>query len=108
LFSFKFKFIPSDFKFDKEKLGVFESPVSWLKNSLILNDIEAWSLAEISESSKGTLLYRATRDGFTAKAFHVKCDGKPKTITIIKTDQDYVFGGYTSAAWNNKRIKLIH
>ena len=45
----------------------------------------------------GNLLYRATRDGFTASAFHEKCDGKENTITIIKTNGNYVFGGHTSA-----------
>ena len=47
-----------------------------------------------------SLLYRATRDGFTALAFHNKCDGKANTITIIENNLNYVFGGYTSAAWS--------
>ena len=46
------------------------------------------------------LLYRATRDGFSAKAFHQKCDNYHNTLTIIKTNGNYVFGGYTSALWN--------
>jgi len=45
------------------------------------------------------LLYRATRDGFSAQAFHEKCDNKAKTVTLIWSDLNYVFGGYTSAAW---------
>ena len=53
------------------------------------------------ESSKGKLLYRASEDGFTAKAFHSLCDGKKNTITIIKNNLNYVFGGYTNAAWLN-------
>jgi hypothetical protein len=36
----------------------------------------------------------ATRDGFTAEAFHLKCDGKENTITIIKNNLNFVFGGY--------------
>jgi hypothetical protein len=122
----KFEFIPTQFSFDKKQFGcikIVQSP-SWLKSSftfddicadnkaslskkenypfsLILNDDEASWLAEITQSSKGTLLYRATRDGFTANAFHAKCDGKSKTITIIMTNGNYVFGGYTSAAWNS-------
>jgi hypothetical protein len=40
----------------------------------------------MTNSKNGTLLYRGTRDGFTAKSFHEKCDGKENTITIIKTD----------------------
>ena len=55
-----------------------------------------------STNRNGNLLYRASRDGFTALAFHEKCDGKSNTVTIIKTDEDYVFGGYTSAAWHSK------
>lgn len=126
----QFKFTPSKFGFIKEQFGCINTvqSSSWLKSSftlndiclekkeplskkietedanhpfsLILNDDEASWLAEITQSSKGTLLYRATRDGFTANAFHAKCDGKAKTITIIKTNGNYVFGGYTSAAWN--------
>jgi hypothetical protein len=55
----------------------------------------------MTKSSNGILLYRATRDGFTGKAFHSKCDGKGNTITIIKSHLNYVFGGYASSAWNS-------
>ncbi len=54
----------------------------------------------MTKSSKGILLYRPTRDGFTSQAFHSKCDGKGNTITIIKNNLNYVFGGYASSAWN--------
>ncbi len=97
----KFKFTSSTFSFNKEHLGLLETFSPWLNGSLILNDEEASWLAETIQSSKFTLLYRATQNGFTANAFHTKCDGKAKTITIIKTNGNYVFGGYTSAAWNN-------
>jgi hypothetical protein len=66
-----------------------------------LNLEENISLFEMIDSSKGKLLYRASKDGFTAKAFHSLCDGKKNTITIIKNNLNYVFGGYTSAAWLN-------
>jgi hypothetical protein len=56
----------------------------------------------------GNLLYRATRDGFTASAFHEKCDGKENTITIIKTNGNYVFGGYTSAKWNSNNVEATN
>ena len=55
----------------------------------------------MTKSSKGKLLYRATRDGFTTQAFHSKCDGKSNTITIIKNNLNYVFGGYASPAWTS-------
>ena len=50
------------------------------------------------------LLYRATRDGFAASAFHAKCDNQPKTLTIVKTDGGYIFGGYTSVAWDSTGV----
>ena len=49
---------------------------------------------------KCKLLYRASRDGFRAANFHAKCDGVPNTLTIIKTTQGYVFGGYTTISWD--------
>ncbi len=55
----------------------------------------------MTKSSKMNLLFRATRDGFTSKAFHSKCDGKGNTITNIKSNLNYVFGGYASSAWNS-------
>ena len=47
------------------------------------------------------LLYKATRDGFTKSAFSSKCDGKANTITIVKNNLNYVFGGYASRAWHS-------
>ncbi len=44
-------------------------------------------------------MYRATRDGFLASAFHAKCDGMANTVSIIKTNGNYVFGGYSAAQW---------
>ena len=53
----------------------------------------------MTKSKKGKLLYRATRDGFTSQAFHAKCDGMGNTITIIKSNFNYVFGGFVSPVW---------
>ncbi len=50
-----------------------------------------------------TLLYKLTRDGYGASTFHSKCDGKSNTVTIIKTNSNYVFGGYSAAMWKSDR-----
>jgi hypothetical protein len=50
---------------------------------------------------KFTLLYRGTRDGFSAARFHARCDRKPNTVTIVKTDKGDVFGGYTPLPWDS-------
>ena len=54
-----------------------------------------------TKSTKGNLLFRATRDGFTSQAFHLKCDGKGNTITIIQSNLNYVLGGFASSSWNS-------
>ena len=55
----------------------------------------------IGFNSRKRLLYKATRDGFSGSIFHSKCDGKANTVTIIKTNSGFVFGGYTAAAWKS-------
>jgi hypothetical protein len=72
-----------------------------LNKSKILTKWEQAALLSMSKFVDGILLYRATRDGFSASAFHEKCDGKDNTITIIKTDSDDVFGGFTAAKWSS-------
>lgn len=49
-----------------------------------------------------TLLYRATRDGDSAKDFHEKCDNKGLTLTLCRGRDDIIFGGYTEAEWDSK------
>ena len=46
------------------------------------------------------LVYRATRDGFTSDSLLSKCEDKPNLVSIIRSNFNYVFGGYTSVAWN--------
>ena len=46
------------------------------------------------------MLYRGSRDGFGADMFHAKCDGKLKTLTIVKSTNGNIFGGYTAVAWD--------
>ena len=58
------------------------------------------SLTEmLNNPSEGKLIYRASRDGFSAYNIHSKCNGVSNTVTIIKTTSNSVFGGFTSASW---------
>jgi len=50
---------------------------------------------------KWELLYKASRDGFGANIFHNRCDNKGRTITIVQSNNNYLFGGYTSVAWTS-------
>ena len=47
------------------------------------------------------LLYRGSRDGFGAAAFHSRCDGKADTVTLVQATNGSVFGGFVDTAWSS-------
>ena len=53
------------------------------------------------------LLFKATRDGFTGEAFHANCDNKGTTITFVKSEHGYIFGGYTEGQWNGALMEHV-
>ncbi|UJR21877.1 hypothetical protein I4U23_024950 [Adineta vaga] len=56
------------------------------------------------ETQKWSLLYKATRDGFSSVAFHKYCDHRGPTMTIIQSKPGgYLFGGYTSVSWRSNK-----
>ncbi|KAK3105723.1 hypothetical protein FSP39_004276 [Pinctada imbricata] len=54
----------------------------------------------IGKPSRFDLLYKASRDGCSASAFHTLCDDKGPTVTVLFNTEGSVFGGYTSQSWN--------
>ncbi|MDR3742444.1 MAG: TLD domain-containing protein [Terracidiphilus sp.] len=46
-----------------------------------------------------SLLYRSSRDGMTAQAFHSLCDDKGPTLVLVGSDKGFVCGGYAGASW---------
>ncbi len=74
-----------------------------MRKSKILNSKSLRELllrCKFSVFTKLKLLYRASEDGFTAKAFHEKCDENKRVLIIIKSDFNHVFGGYSAKGWN--------
>ena len=55
------------------------------------------------QDGKWKLLFKASQDGFTAQAFHGRCDNKGPTVTIIKSGNN-IFGGFTENSWQSKYI----
>lgn len=47
------------------------------------------------------LIHRASENNFTSASFHSKCDGKGPTLTIIKSENGNIFGGYSSSSWTS-------
>jgi hypothetical protein len=54
-------------------------------------------------NQKWRLLYRASKDGFSGECFHAKCDGYLGTLTLVRTTNSCIFGGYTQADWKQER-----
>jgi len=52
------------------------------------------------------LLYKGTRDGFSALNFHLKVDDSGPTVTLIRSS-DQVFGGYTSIPWTSSLFRWV-
>jgi hypothetical protein len=59
------------------------------------------------KSFKFKLLYKGTKDGDTIEIFHNKCDNQAPTISIIKSTDGQVFGGYTSKSWDKNQKKDV-
>jgi hypothetical protein len=53
------------------------------------------------ENKAFSMLWRGSRDGFDAAAFHRLCDGKASTVTVIKNTNGFIFGGFTSIPWSS-------
>jgi hypothetical protein len=63
------------------------------------------------EDKTWQLLWRGSRDGFGARAFHRRCDGHANTLTLIVTaasDDDvggFVFGGFAAVEWESREAE---
>ena len=70
----------------------------------ILNNKLKTFLTEVcgfSKDQKWKLVYKGSIDGFCPTDFHSKCDSIEKTITIIESHKNHIFGGYTDKAWSS-------
>jgi hypothetical protein len=47
------------------------------------------------------LLYRGSDDGFGARDFHRRCDGRAPTLTMILDTGGFIFGGFTPLTWES-------
>ncbi len=81
----------------KKKLGCdFDSTILDKQNRLAINN-----LCQFPSAKHLKLQYRATRDGFGAQNFHTKCDTAANTLTIIKSTNGNIFGGFVEKAWDS-------
>ena len=83
-----------------------------LKSEILTDEVHrnilvTWlpSKGDIGRRRRYRLLFRASRDGFSAATFHSKCDDKGPTITIVQSG-DNKFGGFTDSSWGSKLCTL--
>ena len=69
--------------------------------------INLQKLIKFPTTKKWKLKYRATKDGFSKENFHSKCDGTANTLTIIKSTNGNIFGGFTEKAWNSTSGRVL-
>ena len=96
-------------------LWLLKTFLAGLSNSVILGKSNKYLTAlsiwlqpvAQSKSSSWKRCWRASVDGWAASTFHLRCDGKGPTVTIIKVQQ-YIFGGYTSTSWSKYFYFIIY
>jgi hypothetical protein len=77
--------------------------LSHVASAAVRRDFIAKLTTEWLRGKRLVLLYRGSRDGMTAAAFHDKCDGKGPTLVLVAGQSEgqpvCVFGGYAGASW---------
>lgn len=53
------------------------------------------------KNKKFELIFRASRDGRSAQAFHLECDGKSRTLSLFQISNGDIIGAYTEAVWDS-------
>ena len=53
------------------------------------------------KDQRWSLIYKASRDGSDAAAFHTRCNNQGPTMTIMKSSNNHLFGGYTAISWTS-------
>ncbi|KAJ5069726.1 hypothetical protein M0811_02303 [Anaeramoeba ignava] len=94
-----------DLEFEK-KMEEIKKNFPQFSDSRIIKDIEyVKKLQEwindndfFSKMKKG---FSAKRDGFNSQNWHKAVDGKGKTLIIIKTKQNFIFGGFTQVGFKH-------
>ena len=74
------------------------------KNSKIINEEEFKMISDWINPNcryEFNLIYNSERDGDSISTMHKLIDGKGPTLFLIKSDNNYIFGGYAFDSWNS-------
>ena len=76
---------------------------NFVLESKIIYKAEIWQnlLEMIGPKIAAELLYRGSRDGFRIGDCHPLILHKGPTLSVVKTTENRIFGGYTNIPWEN-------
>lgn len=73
----------------------------WAQSTILNSSRHSSAINTMLPGKTFTLLYRASRDGYTASAFHSRCDGIAGIWVVIKANTGYIATAYSSVAFNS-------
>jgi hypothetical protein len=74
-------------------------PKCSLLNHSEQKQLSKW-IGSVAKGKKWKLLFKATKDGFQASKFRQTCCNTIHSVTIVKSVQGYIFGGFNAAQWS--------
>ena len=92
---------------DKNEIKIEENKeeIKEIKNQLINNEsfkqLNNWIAP--NKPLKFDLIFKASINGDKSEIFHKICDGKAPTVTIVKSKNGYIFGGYLTVPFSSDR-----
>ena len=98
---------------EEEKVDENEIKIYNNLDSLIIENFEEFNLLYERLKKNGhiidfKLLYRKSIDGKWAKDFHKKCDNISHTISIVKSNTGYKFGGFANNKWTENAFSWVY
>lgn len=87
----------------KKQFNLFTE--STIADSAETRDLLATWLAVPDKDISSALIYKGTTNGDTSSAFHQKCDGKGRTLILIRSGGGAKFGGFTTKGWDGMGYK---
>ena len=98
---------------EEEKVDENEIEIYNNLDSLIIENFGEFNLLYERLKKNGhiidfKLLYRKSIDGRWAKDFHKKCDNISHTISIVKSNTGYKFGGFANNKWTENAFSWVY
>ena len=98
---------------EEEKVDENEIKIYNNLDSLVIENFEEFNLLYERLKKNGhiidfKLLYRKSIDGRWAKDFHKKCDNISHTISIVKSNTGYKFGGFANNKWTENAFSWVY